>query len=132
MVSVFLVPEAAEAAVKQLPAAAVLVGAGGAAAFLTSLLGSFLPVFDQDQPPVAAGKKSQVPPPPPIPKLPDSNLVGMRPPRRKPFSQHKIVTPPGQVTLGNGVVGRRKPHPPPSKNLRTSNLPIKPGKQTNS
>ena len=121
-------PEAAEAAVKQLPAAAVLVGAGGAAAFLTSLLGSFLPVFDQDQP-VAAGKKSQVPPPPPIPKLPDSNLVGMRPPRRKPFSQHKIVTPPGQVTLGNGVVGRRKPHPPPSKNLRPSNLPIKPGKQ---
>ena len=128
MVSIFLVPEAAEAAVKQLPAAAVLVGAGGAAAFLTSLLGSFLPVFDQDQP-AAAGKKSQVPPPPPIPKLPDSNLVGMRPPRRKPFSQHKIVTPPGQVTLGNGVVGRRKPHPPPSKNLRPSNLPIKPGKQ---
>ena len=128
MVSIFLVPEAAEAAVKQLPAAAVLVGAGGAAAFLTSLLGSFLPVFDQDQP-VTAGKKSQVPPPPPIPKLPDSNLVGMRPPRRKPFSQHKIVTPPGQVTLGNGVVGRRKPHPPPSKNLRPSNLPIKPGKQ---
>ena len=128
MVSIFLVPEAAEAAVKQLPAAAVLVGAGGAAAFLTSLLGSFLPVFDTDQQ-VAAGKKSQVPPPPPIPKLPESNLVGMRPPRRKPFSQHKIVTPPGQVTLGNGVVGRRKPHPPPSKNLRPSNLPIKPGKQ---
>ena len=129
MVSIFLVPEAAEAAVKQLPAAAVLVGAGGAAAFLTSLLGSFLPVFDQDQP-VAAGKKGQVPPSP-IPKLPESNLVGMRPPRRKPFSpsQHKIVTPPGQVTLGNGVVGRRKPHPPPSKNLRPSNLPIKPGKQ---